>query len=89
MSVEFRRSRMISFRLSHEDYERFARMCSDRGVRSISDMARIALQKLVAGDAELDPVFFQVHDLRNRIKIVANEVERLAEVVEGRKAMKA
>ncbi len=80
---------MISFRLSPEEYDRFLKLCSDRGVRSISDMARIALQKLVAGDADSDPVSFEVSDLRTQIKTMANEVERLAEIVEGRKAKKA
>jgi hypothetical protein len=89
MSIAFRRNRMISFRLSPEEYERFAKMCSERGVRSISDMARIALQKLVAGDAESDPISFEVRDLRSQIKTMANEVERLAEIVDGRKASKA
>jgi hypothetical protein len=88
-SAEFRRSRMISFRLSPEDYGRFARMCAKRGVGSISDMARLALQKLVAEDADSDPVSFELRDLRTRVKAVASEVERLAEIVEGRKAMKA
>jgi|HubBroStandDraft_1064217.scaffolds.fasta_scaffold13739_2 hypothetical protein len=80
---------MISFRLSPEDYGRFARMCTERGVGSISDMARLALQKLVAEDADSDPISFELRDLRTRVKAVASEVEHLAEIVEGRKAMKA
>jgi hypothetical protein len=88
MSVDFRRNRMISFRLTHDDYDRFAKMCSERGVRSISDMARTALQRLVAEDDESDPVSFQVRALRGQVKTLAHEVERLAETVEGRKAIK-
>ena len=84
MSVAFRRSRMISFRLSPEEYDRFAKMCSDRGVRSISDMARIALQKLIAGDAESDPISFEIGDLRSQLKMLSNNLERIAGIVEGR-----
>ena len=80
---------MISFRLSPAEYDRFANMCSERGVRSISDMARIALQKLVAGDDESDPISFEVRHLRNQVRTIANELERLAEIVEGRKASNA
>jgi hypothetical protein len=89
MTAAFRRSRMISFRLSPEEYERFTKLCSERGVRSISNMARIALQMLVAGDAEADPVAFEVRDLRSQIKTIVTDLERLAETVEGRKAKKA
>jgi hypothetical protein len=89
MSIALRRSRMISFRLSPEEYERFTKLCSERGVRSVSDMARIALQKLVAGDTESDPISFEVRDLRSQIKAMANELERLAAIVERRNASKA
>jgi hypothetical protein len=80
---------MISFRLSPEDYGRFVRMCTARGVRSISDMARLALQKLVAEDADSDPISFELRDLRSRVMAVASDVEHLAEIVKDRKVTTA
>ena len=80
---------MISFRLSPEDYGRFARMCTERGVGSISDMARLALQKLVAEDADSDPISFELRDLRSRVMAVASDVEHLAEIVKDRKVTTA
>lgn len=89
MSVAFRKSRMISFRLSDQEYETLARICAERGMRSISDMARIALQHLAADGIESDPLTFEVRDLRCNLKILAQELERLSEIVEGRKYSKA
>ena len=80
---------MISFRLSAEEYQRFAKLCSDRGVRSLSDMARVALQSLVAAGVESDPLAMEVQDLRSQLKAVANEVDRIAGLVENRKSSKA
>jgi hypothetical protein len=82
MSVAIRRSRMISFRLSSEEYTKFARMC---GVRSMSDMARIALRKAVA---DSHPLSFEVRDLRRQIETTARELERIAELVECRNISK-
>ncbi len=53
MSVLKRRSRMISIRLSDEEYTGLKRLCVVKGARSISDMARAAMTGLLAdGGAE-------------------------------------
>lgn len=40
------RSKMISFRLSAEEYDEFRAFCLTQGIRSFSEMARAAVQKL-------------------------------------------
>jgi hypothetical protein len=80
---------MISFRLSPDEYERFTKLCSDRGVRSVSRMARIALQKLVAEDIDSDPISFEVRNLRSQFDQLANELNRLTEIVEHGKTFRA
>ena len=45
-----RRTRLVSFRLSEEEYERLTQACIDDGARSISDFARGALQRTVSGE---------------------------------------
>ena len=37
------RNRMISFRLSVEEYEKFRELCFNTGIRSLSEMARVAI----------------------------------------------
>ena len=77
---------MISFRMSPDEYEGFAQVCAERGVRSISDMARIALHNLIATDCEVDPLMAEVRNLRSQLRAMTDELERIAEVVEARKA---
>ena len=46
MSLESR-NRMISFRLSAEEYEKFRELCFSSGIRSVSEMARVAINTLL------------------------------------------
>jgi predicted xylose isomerase-like sugar epimerase len=85
----FRRSRMVSFRLSPGEYETFAKLCPELGVRSISDIARIALQHLAAARGGSDPLAFEVRDLRSQLKVMVDEVDRIADIVQTRTVSKA
>jgi len=85
MNAAFRRSKMVSFRLSPEEYERVRRLCSENGVRSISDLARTALHKLVAAEHQADPLSFEVRDLRSRVDSLSIQIDRLSQDVEARK----
>jgi uncharacterized protein YceH (UPF0502 family) len=46
MPLTKRRTRLISFRVYEEEYEQLKNHCQCHGIRSISDMARIALDRL-------------------------------------------
>ena len=43
MSVLSRRSRLVNFRLTHDEYQRLLTACSTSGARSLSDYARTAV----------------------------------------------
>jgi hypothetical protein len=45
MSLESRK-RMVSFRLTEEEYERFRRVCMSRGLRNVSELVRAAVTQL-------------------------------------------
>jgi hypothetical protein len=47
MSVVKRRSKLVSFRVSDEEYEKLQGACMAEGARSISEFARSALQRTV------------------------------------------
>jgi hypothetical protein len=47
MALLKRRTKLISFRLSEEEYEKLNRACVACGARSISDFARTTLQRTV------------------------------------------
>jgi hypothetical protein len=78
---------MVSFRLSEEEYEGLKHICITVGARSLSDIARDAVQRLLSdgtepksnGDAQL-------RQLYKRIDALDHEVKRLAGLLDHREA---
>jgi hypothetical protein len=87
MSVLKRRSRMISFRVSEDEYTGLKNLCVNEGARSVSDMARDAVQRLIAKRSwpnnQLETV---VQVLQGRVEALDVEVKRLGRTVHGQKA---
>jgi hypothetical protein len=54
MAILKRRTKLVSFRLSDEEYERVQGACIADGARSISDFARAAIQRTAAPAAPGD-----------------------------------
>src|SRR5690349_18493059 len=84
MSILKRRSRMVSFRLSEDEYSDLKHLCLNGAARSVSELARDALQKLIItrnGNGK-HPVETVVHVLQNRVDALDLEVKRLALVIE-------
>jgi hypothetical protein len=73
------RSKMVSFRLSLEEYESYREACASIGVRSISELAREALSQLVGARPNGNATTLsQPVSLRDRINFLSREVEWLA-----------
>jgi len=76
------RSKMISFRLSPKEYDQFREFCIAQGPHSVSELARVAVNKLVS-----DPTFAtdnvleaRVNELEGQIHMLALELKRLKQV---------
>ena len=82
MNALKRRSRMVSFRLSEEEYEGLKNVCMTAGARSLSDIARDAVQRLL-GDATEKKADSdaQLRVLYQKLDALEAEVKRLAAVV--------
>ena len=84
MSVLKRRSRMISFRVSEDEYIGLKNLCVNAGARSVSDMARDAVHRLMRNPSQpnhqLETV---VQMLQGRIEALDTEVKRLGLVLNG------
>lgn len=84
MSVLKRRSRMISFRLSEDEYTGLKNLCVNEGARSVSDMARDAVHRLITKPSlpnnQLETV---VQVLQSRIEVLDMEVKRLGKALNG------
>lgn len=75
------RSRMVSFRLSKDEYAKFRELCFNTGVRSVSEMARVAISTMLQEPARAVPnsLDARVSDLESRLRLLALEVKGLHE----------
>jgi len=69
---------MISFRLTSEEYERFRELCFTNGIRSVSEMARAAINLLLQqpGRAPQEALEGRVAELEGRIHMLALEMKQ-------------
>lgn len=69
-----RKERMISFRLTHEEYERMQTLRDAYGARTVSDLARLAVHSLVSyPGSNLHPDL----NVLDRLRIVEVKVSNL------------
>lgn len=75
------RSRMISVRLSDEEYTALRRLCLVTGARSVSDMTRDAMRVLLDGANRevvtgnyMDEFRAQMRDLDKKVDMLAAEI---------------
>jgi hypothetical protein len=81
---------MVSFRLSEEEYEGLKHICITVGARSLSDIAREAVQRLLSNGAEPKrDGDAQMRLLYERMDALDQEVKRLAALVDHRHTVKA
>ena len=70
---------MVSFRLSEEEYEDLRHICLTAGARSLSDIARDAVHRLIGnGGEQKKDLESQLRLLNERIDAIDQEVRRLA-----------
>jgi predicted nucleic acid-binding Zn-ribbon protein len=74
---------MISFRLSPREYESLQNVCTAQGARSLSDLARAAMQNLSA-TGQTDSLSHEVGILRAEIRSLSREIDRLSRAIEAR-----
>jgi Arc/MetJ-type ribon-helix-helix transcriptional regulator len=73
-----RKDKMVSFRLSQEEYEQLQKACGERGVRNVSDLARSAMRTLLGHETGRDALVGQVEELRQRVTELSRELDRLS-----------
>ena len=78
MTVLNPRSRMISIRLSEEEYSALRRLCSVTGARSVSDLTRDAMRALLNGSERKDGPGSHVEEFRAEIRGMDRKIEQLA-----------
>ncbi len=85
MAVLKRKSRMISLRLSNEEYESLRSLYRVHGSRSVSEFARNAMQRVI-GEARVPAVNVEgrLQELDEKMNLLDQEVSRLVRLIESR-----
>lgn len=73
------RSRMISFRLTAEEYERFRQVSMARGLGNISELIRNALNQLIVESG--DDFSIPVPEMQHRVATLESRLADLASIV--------
>lgn len=84
-----RKTKMISFRLSPEEYDRLSEACEVQGVGSISELARVALHRILEHPGEparrhTENLEHEVESLRNRVAVLSSEIDVLSKKISSR-----
>ena len=76
------KDKMVSFRLTAEEYSRLCGFLSTVGLSSLSELARLAISRLIAA-SNSEPLALdeQIRNLRERISGLSLELEDLSLVV--------
>jgi hypothetical protein len=74
-----RKQKMISLRLSEEEYRGLSTHCRTHGARNISEFARLALQRIVAESDGRDDVDARLSELDHRLHRLESQVSLILE----------
>ena len=77
MTETKRRSRMISVRLSEEEYAALRHLCSLTGARSVSDLTRDAMRSVLKRINREEPIGGNIEEFRAGMKNLERKVEQL------------
>ena len=86
MSVLKPRNRLVYFRVSEDEFQQFNQMCELVGARSISDLARSAIQRMIQQDinhrpSSTDPVAAKLTVLETIVCDLDRKVQQLTALV--------
>ena len=83
MAVLKPRERLVYFRISEDEFHQFVGLCEQEGARSVSDLARSAVQRLIADcsrqreDKELAPRIEQLDKLIAEVRMQLQFLARI------------
>ena len=79
MTVLRKRTRIVSFRVTDDEYDELQKICEAQGAQSISDYTRcLALPLEHSSHHHVSLLAAQVHDLDSRVEEISRELKRLA-----------
>ena len=72
-------SKLVTFRLSEDEYSRVRDLCFSKGIRNVSEMARTAINMLLTQPDRIEEqsIAARMNELDGKLHILALEVRRL------------
>jgi len=86
LTVDPRCSRIVSFRLSREEYELLEVACLVRRIPHVSECVRFAVQQRIE-ELSAPPIETELQQVESRIEILAAELDRLQYLVHFQMAL--
>jgi hypothetical protein len=76
---------MVSFRLTADEYDRFREFCTTCGTRSVSELARVAINSLLKQpvQASSEALASRVAELEGRVHMLGLEFRKLRQGADG------
>lgn len=75
MAVLKPRERLVYFRVSEDEFRQFVSVCEEAGARSVSDLARNAVQRLIADGRR----HREDHDIDEKIRVLERLIAAVTE----------
>ncbi|HEX4231922.1 MAG TPA: hypothetical protein VHZ07_24865 [Bryobacteraceae bacterium] len=81
-----KKTKMVSFRISREEYRLLQGACSKAGARSVSELARSAMQRIIldAGLIDRGSTDAELRELQLKFSVLSAEVDRLSRLLRDR-----
>jgi hypothetical protein len=79
MSVLKTRSRMVSIRLSEDEYVALRELCTSTGARSVSDLTRDAMHALLSGNTRSDVLHIRMDEICDQVSSLGRRIEEFVE----------
>lgn len=78
------KSKIVTFRLTDEEFQRFKTVCAANGTRSVSEVARFAIESVIHGDIALPEAQFraQIRQLEDKVAVLDRKIEDISRLVE-------
>ena len=78
MNVFKTRSRMISVRLSEEEYTALLGLCATTGARSVSDLTRDAVRALLNSEKGSEVLSREINDMKEQFKALEHQIQQIS-----------
>jgi Arc/MetJ-type ribon-helix-helix transcriptional regulator len=79
MTVFKARSRMVSVRLSEDEYIALRELCTTTGARSVSDLTRDAMRAFLSGATREEALQSRMSEVRDQMNDLGRRIEELVE----------